>query len=64
MAMLIQVGATPQAVRPAGTMAPTPVGDPATWVTPEDYPSEALRNGQQGIVGFRADVDRQGNVWA
>jgi protein TonB len=66
MAMLMQANAglpvAPIPARPAGTTAPTPLGDPASWVTPEDYPSEALHLGQQGIVSFRAEVDAQGNV--
>jgi protein TonB len=42
----------------------TPRGNPQNWVTDADYPSAALRSGDQGVVGFRLDVDAGGRVTA
>ncbi|WP_082467545.1 MULTISPECIES: energy transducer TonB [unclassified Sphingomonas] len=47
-----------------GVIAQTPperVG-PATWLTDDDYPAEALRRGEEGVVKFAIDVDRRGRV--
>ena len=41
---------------------PTPIGNPASWMTTRDYPSGALRAAQSGIVQFRLDVDATGNI--
>jgi hypothetical protein len=41
---------------------PTPAGDPAGWVTPDDYPASALRNNAQGITSFVLDVSSVGRV--
>lgn len=48
---------------------PTPASPPvplnkSQWVTPEDYPSQALRKGEGGTVGFRLIVDTDGRVEA
>jgi protein TonB len=40
----------------------TPRGNPQNWVTDADYPSAALRAGDQGVVGFRLEVDATGKV--
>ncbi len=37
-----------------------PKGSPGEWVTTDDYPASALRNGQQGRAGFRLDVGTDG----
>lgn len=37
-------------------------GNPATWATTNDYPKEMLRQGGQGIVRFRLDIDEIGAV--
>jgi len=37
-------------------------GVPGEWVTPEDYPSADLRNGNQGTTGFQLDVGPDGKV--
>lgn len=37
-----------------------PLGNPGEWVTAGDYPSVALRNDQEGTVGFLIDVDVNG----
>lgn len=39
--------------------APVPI-DPANWVTANDYPPVALRNGDSGAVRFEVKVDRAG----
>lgn len=47
---------------PSGDPKPVPNGNPGTWVTPEDYPPASLRDGIEGAVGFRLDVDGSGAV--
>lgn len=37
-----------------------PTGSPGTWVTTNDYPSEALRDGLQGTSEFEVDIDGKG----
>lgn len=39
-----------------------PATPPQSWVTPADYPATAIREGAQGVVGFRLDVDATGAV--
>ncbi|WP_349237682.1 MULTISPECIES: energy transducer TonB [unclassified Novosphingobium] len=39
-----------------------PKGNPANWVTPEDYPSRPLREGVQGTTGFKLTVAPDGRV--
>jgi len=41
---------------------PVPKGNPANWVTTEDYPSRAQREGAQGTTGFRLSVGTDGRV--
>ena len=36
--------------------------NPASWVTNDDYPAEALRNGEQGSVGIEFTVTPNGRV--
>lgn len=38
------------------------LGDPAEWIGPDDYPAEALRNGDQGIVSITWVVGADGRV--
>lgn len=40
----------------------TPIGNPGAWVTTSDYPSEALREQREGVVGFRLTVGPDGRV--
>ena len=49
--------AVPNAARP-----PMPAASPAGWITPNDYPAEAIRNGVEGIVGFVLRIDESGAV--
>lgn len=39
-------------------------GKPATWVTQDDYPAEAVRANMQGTVAFVLDIDTVGRVSA
>lgn len=41
---------------------PEPIGSPASWVSPNDYPKEARKNGETGRVKVRLDVDTDGKV--
>lgn len=39
-------------------------GDRGSWITNDDYPSSALRAGEQGVVGISLDVSAAGRVTA
>ena len=39
-------------------------GNPASWVTNDDYPPSALRAGEQGSVGISFNVNAQGRIEA
>lgn len=39
-----------------------PIGSPASWVSPNDYPKEARRNREMGRVTVRFDIDDAGKV--
>lgn len=39
-----------------------PKGNPANWVTTEDYPSRPLREGAQGTTAFRLTIGTDGRV--
>lgn len=41
---------------------PYPLGNPGSWMTQDDYPAGAARNGHNGRVAFRLNVDEQGKV--
>lgn len=45
---------TPRAARP--------LGQPGTWVTEADYPTQAIRLGHAGVVGFALAVSAGGRV--
>ncbi|KQM57276.1 MULTISPECIES: energy transducer TonB [unclassified Sphingomonas] len=38
---------------------PVPI-DPASWVTNDDYPAEAMKNGESGLIAFETQVDANG----
>jgi TonB family protein len=40
----------------------TATGSPGNWLTSNDFPSAALRNGHNGLVQFRLDVNAEGKV--
>ena len=42
--------------------APEPTTSPATWISYSDYPKELLREGREGTVYFRLDVDETGKA--
>lgn len=39
-----------------------PVADPASWISPDDYPIDALRAGKEGVVRADIGVDTSGSV--
>jgi len=39
-----------------------PIGSPASWVSPNDYPKEARRNREMGRVKVRLDIDDAGKI--
>lgn len=41
---------------------PQPRENPGLWVTPEDYPRDALLSQQEGTVRFRLEVDETGTA--
>lgn len=46
-----------------GTKGPKglrPLNDPGSWVTSEDYPPSAVRQGHDGTVAFKLQIDRAG----
>jgi len=46
----------------AAPQAATPIGDPSTWITTDDYPAEALRADQAGITVVRYDISATGQI--
>lgn len=40
--------------------AASPANNPGDWVTPDDYPPDALRSSQSGISAFTVDIDATG----
>jgi protein TonB len=44
------------------TRGAIPVGDRAGWVTTDDYPTAALREGREGSVGIDVTIDEKGRV--
>jgi len=54
--------AAPPPPLPAGWTAPTPQTNPGSWMSANDYPSSALRNEEEGVVGFRLTVSKAGMV--
>ena len=42
------------------TRAPTPKGNPGHWVSNDDYPTEAIHKGAQGVIPFRLIVGTDG----
>lgn len=54
--------APPPPPPPAKASKATPRGNPASWATPNDYPSRALREERTGTTGFRVTVGTDGRV--
>lgn len=42
--------------------APQPITSPGTWLTTNDYPTNMVRQGGNGLVQFRLDIDKAGSV--
>lgn len=53
---------TPSATPGFAPKGAVPRGNAGLWVTPNDYPADDLRRGNQGITRFRLTVDAQGKV--
>ncbi|MGN7931912.1 energy transducer TonB [Sphingopyxis sp. 22461] len=45
---------------PPGDDAAEPIGNAGRWMTFDDYPSRAMREGREGAVGFKLSVDAEG----
>lgn len=41
---------------------PTPIGNPGTWASSNDYPTDMLRQGGNGLVQFRLDISETGSI--
>ena len=54
--------APPPPPKPSQASPATARGDSSTWVTTEDYPSRALREGTEGVSAVAWDVDASGKV--
>ena len=52
----------PPAPKPSMASPATPRGRPQDWVTTEDYPSSAMREGVQGVTGYRLEIGPDGKV--
>jgi protein TonB len=47
---------------PTAALGPRPLGNPGLWATDADYPTNELRLGHAGRVGFLLSVDANGRV--
>ena len=54
--------ATAMAAVAAAQPVPKPIGTPAAWVRPDDYPAAAIVAGEKGTVGFKLGVDEKGRA--
>lgn len=52
----------PDALAPPSMSTATPVGDPANWIGPGDYPVGARVRGEEGRVSVTVSVDPQGRA--
>lgn len=52
----------PPAPKPSMASPAKPKGNPGAWVTNDDYPSSAIREGVQGTTSFRLDIGPDGRV--
>jgi protein TonB len=48
--------------QPSQMRGAVPLGDRAGWVTTDDYPTAALREGREGSVGIDVTIDEKGRV--
>lgn len=54
----------PPAPRSPKERPATPISNPGTWVTSDDYPTESLRADAQGTTAFRLTIGPDGRVTA
>lgn len=55
----------PQPIKPSfPPIAARPLGDPGAWITPDDYPSRALREGWSGVTRLHLVIGSDGKVSA
>lgn len=52
----------PVVAPPPQPVAASPRGNPSTWVTNDDYPSDALRREEQGVTAYRLEIGTDGRV--
>ena len=52
--------APPAPARPSMAVGPKPRGNPQNWLSTDDYPSSAMRDGIQGVTSFRLEVGTDG----
>lgn len=50
----------PPAPKPSMASPASPKGRPQAWLTTDDYPSSAIREGVQGVTGYRLDIGADG----
>jgi TonB family protein len=62
LALMLQGASLASDTAPEPAVRAKFLGDPGEWVTPRDYPSSAMRNRVEGVVGFALTIDAQGNV--
>lgn len=58
----IHVDAPPAPPKPSMATPAKPRGNPGGWVTNDDYPSAAMREGAQGVTAFRLDIGPDGKA--
>jgi len=59
---VIHVEAPPAPPKPSMASGPQPRGRPQEWLSTDDYPSSAIREGVQGVTGYRLDITPEGKV--
>jgi len=61
-APVIHVQAPPAPPKPSMASGPQPRGKPQEWLSTDDYPSSAIREGVQGVTGYRLGIGPDGKV--
>jgi len=57
---VIHESAPPAPPKPMMAVGPKPKGNPQNWLSTDDYPSSAIRDGVQGVTGFRLEIGVDG----
>lgn len=60
--VVITPQAPPAPPKPALAQPPQPRGKPQEWLSTDDYPSSAIREGVQGVTGYRLSIGLDGKV--